>query len=80
MAHSQLGSFLIAFLPNGLPNWKWQAVKQHLDDHVGTELETSRAYSEGAASHGVRTPNPHHKISVIRDPAPENLGALDNLL
>ena len=37
-----LGSFLIAFLPNDLPNLKRQAATQHLDDHVGAELETSR--------------------------------------
>ena len=37
----QLGSIRIAFLPNTLPNWKWQAVKHNLDDHVGAELETS---------------------------------------
>ena len=33
-----LGSIIIAFLPNDLPNYKRQAVKQHLDDHVGAEL------------------------------------------
>ena len=43
-AHFQLGSILIAFIPNDLPKHKRQAVKQHLDDRVGAELETSRAY------------------------------------
>ena len=43
-ARFYLGSIMIAFLPNDLPNLKWQAVKQHLDDHVGAELETSRVY------------------------------------
>ena len=58
MAHFQLGSLLIglvsnwdqfeiALLPNDLPNQKRQAVPQHLYDHVGAELETSRVYVEG---------------------------------
>ena len=33
-----LASFLIAFLPKDLPNEKRQAVKQHLDAHVGAEF------------------------------------------
>ena len=37
-----LGSFIIAVLLNDLPNYKWQMVKQHLDDHAAAELETSR--------------------------------------
>ena len=41
-ARFELGSIIIAFLPNDLPNWKRQAVRQHLDDHVGAESETSR--------------------------------------
>ena len=43
-ARFKLGSTLIAFLPNDLPIKKWQAVKQHLDNHVRAELETSRVY------------------------------------
>ena len=51
MARLQLGSFLIGLVTIGLNsnctlplmiNWKLQAVKQHLDDHVGAELDTSR--------------------------------------
>ena len=46
----RLGSFLIgivwliACLPNDSPKYKWQGVKQLLDDHVGAELEASRVY------------------------------------
>ena len=39
-----MGSILIE-LHSFLPNWKSQAVKQHLDDHVGAELETSPVYA-----------------------------------
>ena len=40
-----LGSVVSAFLPDDLPDLKRQALKQHLDDHVGAELETSRVLS-----------------------------------
>ena len=40
-----LGPIIVASLTNGSPNRKCQAVKQHLNDHVGAELETSRVYS-----------------------------------
>ena len=49
-AHFSLGSFIIGFiydcifLPNDSPKSKRRAVKQHPDDHVGAELETSRVY------------------------------------
>ena len=39
-----MGSSLIAFLPNDLPKYSFQAVKHHLDDHIGDELETSHVY------------------------------------
>ena len=50
MTHFQSGSFLIALLPDDLPNYKRQAIKQQLDDHVGAELETSRVYCTGDAA------------------------------
>ena len=37
-----MGSITIAILPHDLPSYERQAVKQHLDCHVGAELETSR--------------------------------------
>ena len=41
---------IIAFLPNDLPDQKWQAVTQHLDDHIGVELETSSVYLNTAVA------------------------------
>ena len=61
-----LGSILIALLPNDLTIYKWQAVKQHLDDHLGPEFETSRV---------VISPSTQQTSTQLRIPGQEIQGS-----